>query len=339
MKRHHGWASFVILTVACTAPPGFEPPNDGGPTPDASAIMAACTALATANCAKLESCSSVLLQVRYGSVETCQTRFSESCATGLEAPSTGNNSNRVEACVQAYSAWSCADYLGTVTPSACAQVSGALPNGAPCAFPAQCSTGFCGVSPNTACGTCATPPKIGDSCADLTSCGPGLVCFQGSKVCGTFATLGDTCSDDAPCAAHLSCIGASSAKGTLGKCQASVAVAGAACDPTLLTGPGCDYDRSLTCNSQSRECAPLTISPAAGPCDSNNHQFAACAASGTCSTTQVDATGVCVAAAADGKACTTSGMGPVCLPPARCIVTSGGSESGTCQMNDSTACK
>jgi len=342
ITRHRGWTALAFVAVACSAPPSFV-----GPASDASvdassgpSILAACTALAMAECAELETCSSLLMQTRYGSVATCQTRTAENCSTGLVAPATGNTARQVQACAEAYPTWSCDDFLGNVNlPAACAQRTGALANGASCAFPAQCTTGFCAIPPYSACGICAAEPRAGDSCSDLSNCGQRLLCLSASKVCGTLGLVDDACSVGAPCGAHLSCIGDDSAKGTLGHCQASAASTGAACDPTLTKGPGCDYDLDLTCNSQSKKCEPVTISAGGGPCNADNHQFAACAASGTCSTNEPGAIGVCTAAAADGEACSTAGGGPVCVPPARCIVMTSGATSGTCQEGDSTACK
>jgi hypothetical protein len=337
INRYPVWATFVLLGIACSAPPSFQGTGGDGGTDSGPSTMTACTDVAMAECAALESCSSTIMQTKYGSVATCQTRMAESCMTALAAPSTGNSAAQTEACARSSPMWSCSNVLGNVSVSAaCAQAMGGLASGASCAFPAQCTTGFCAIPLNTACGTCATPPKVGDSCANVPSCGQGLVCLPGSKVCGTNGAAGATCGAEAPCGAHLSCIGAK--KGGLGTCQASEASMGAACDPTLVTGPGCDYDRGLTCNGMSKTCEPLTISSAGGPCDSDNHQFATCSASGTCSTSEAGAIGTCRAAAQDGQPCSTTAGGPGCLPPARCIVTSGG-VSGTCQQDDSSTCK
>jgi hypothetical protein len=338
MTTRRGWATLVLLGMACSTPPSNIGPatadasGDSGPSP-----MKACTDLATAECSELESCSNVLMQTRFGSLSTCQTRLSVSCISALGAPSTGNTAHDAEACAQAYPSWSCSDYLANINlPAACAQPTGTLANGSACAFAAQCSTGFCAIPPNAPCGTCAPLPSLGDSCANLSSCGERLVCLPLSKVCGTFGELGAVCGKDTPCGAHLSCVGANNAKGTLGTCQASQGVAGAPCDPGLVKGPGCDYDGNLTCNSQSKTCDPLTVSGPGGGCDFQSGQFATCAAGGTCTTMEAGAAGTCVAAAADGQSCSPTGHGPTCLSPARCIVTSAGATTGTCQLDSAT---
>ncbi len=282
----------------------------------------------------------MLLQTRYGTVTACQARLTESCTTALAARSTGNSPDRVAACARAYSTWSCADYLGDVqVPAACAEPHGALATGTACAFAAQCVTGFCAIQSGSACGSCAPPPAAADSCSNLTSCGQGLLCLPGSHVCGALGASGAACGKDAPCGAHLSCTGASDARGTAGTCQASAALAGSPCDPMLVTGPGCDYEAGLTCNSRSKRCEALVISGAGGPCDLDNHQFAVCAAGGTCSTSEAGALGSCTSAAADGQACATTAQGPACLAPARCITTSPGSTSGLCQEDNASTCR
>jgi len=341
MVMRHGWATFVLLGVGCSTPPSFIGPLE----PDASAdagpsAMTACANLAVAECAELETCSSVVMKLRYGTVTMCQARLTTSCARSLDAPSTGNTAKKVQACAEAYPTWACSDFLGNINlPAACAQPAGDVANGAACAFSAQCTTGFCAIAPHTACGTCGLPPKLGDSCASLSTCGQRLICLTSNRVCGTFGVLGAACSKDAPCGAHLSCVGADAAKGSPGTCQSSAGLAGAACDPTLVKGPGCDFDGGLVCNSLSKTCDTLAISAAGGACDFASHQIASCLASGACSTSEGGATGMCLSAAADGQTCSTTSAGPGCMPPARCVVTSDASTSGTCEDDGTTACK
>jgi len=341
MQSRRGWIACACLGLACSAPPSYIGPAnvEAGAARDASpSTSTACTDLANAQCAELESCSPVLLQTRYGSVATCESRLTASCEHALAASSTGNSAQRAEACAQAYPTWSCLAYLGGVDlPAACTPPTGALAIGAGCAFAAQCTTGFCAIPPHSACGTCATAPQAGDTCANISSCGASLECLSGSKVCGTLGTAGAICGKTEPCGAHLSCIGASAAN-PKGTCQPSATVVGSACDPTLTKGPGCDFDSALVCNGQSKSCEPLTISPGGGPCNVEDHQFTACAASGTCSTSDAGATGTCTTAAADGSPCSTTGVGPGCIPPARCISASTDPTNGICQDDGATSC-
>jgi hypothetical protein len=336
--RYPRWAAVVFLGVACSTPPSFVGPADAGMDSGPSNTMA-CADLATAQCTKLETCSRVIMQIKYGSVAVCEARAADLCMNALAAPSTGNTPDKTEACVQAYPSWACADYFNNVNaPTACAQTTGELANGKACAFPAQCVSGFCEVSANATCGTCAPAPSPGESCENLASCGQGLLCLGTLKVCRAYGVAGSTCNADAPCGANFSCIGAEPSKGITGHCEPSTALIGAKCDPTLVKGPGCDYDAGLVCNSKSKVCETISVSQVGGPCNSVNNQYAPCAANGKCSTTEEGATGTCSAAVPDGKPCSTTG-GPSCLTPARCIVTSSGSTSGTCQVDDSSSCK
>jgi hypothetical protein len=332
------WAAVVLLGVGCSAPPSFVGPADSG-TDVGPSSMTACTDLATAQCTKLENCSSVIMQIHYGTVATCEARNLQLCLNSLMAPSTGNTPEKTESCVQGYASWACTDYFNNVNePAACAQPTGGLANGKACAFPAQCATGFCAIPTSAACGICAPAPTPGQSCSNLASCGQNLLCLSEAKVCTTYGAAGASCSTSSPCGAHLSCIGAEVLKGVAGKCEPSTPVIGGKCDPTFVTGPGCDYDGDLVCNSKTRLCEPITVSPQGGPCNSNDNQYSPCSASGACSTSEAGATGVCSAAVADGMTCSTTGKGPQCLLPARCIATSIGSTSGTCQIPNA-ACK
>jgi len=344
MFRHRaGWLALGFSLAACggTSTTIVGTGTDAGADADANSgpsVSTACGASAAAQCAKLESCSSELMKVRYGTTATCEIRLTANCTSALAAPSTGNTPTDTLACSKAYAGWDCTDYLnGVNVPDACTQKKGQLATAASCAFPAQCATGFCAIPPNAACGSCQEAPGAGDSCSDLATCGQGLTCFANSKVCGTLGASGASCDKGTPCGAHLNCIGANAKTGTMGTCTASATKAGDSCDSTLTTGPGCDNDVGLTCNSLSEECEPITVSNGGGPCDKDNDQFATCAAGGTCSTSEAGAMGTCAAAASDGHACSTATGGPGCLSPARCVVTTG--MSGTCQVPDGTTCK
>jgi hypothetical protein len=337
--RYQGWAVFVLLSVACSTPPSYVGPADGS-TDSGPSNMTACSDLATAQCTKLETCSSIIMQIKYGSVATCEARAIEVCMNALAAPETGNSAATTEACVQAYPSWACSDYFNNVnSPTACAQPTGKLANGKACAFPAQCVTGYCDVPATAACGVCAPAPSPGQSCATLASCGQGLLCLGAAKVCETYGVAGASCSADVPCGAHLSCIGSEPLKTIAGHCEPSTAMIGARCDPTLDHGPGCDFDSGLVCNNKTKLCEQMSVSQQGGPCDSENEQYTPCGTGGKCSTSEAGATGICAGAAADGKACSISSAGPTCLAPARCIVTSSGSTSGTCQIPTASACK
>ncbi len=297
----------------------------------------ACTDLAHARCTRLAACSMTAVQTRFGDAATCEAQEKLSCANALSAPSNGNTPTHDEACSQAVGTWACADFLDNTTPPpACQQQTGALAAGAPCAFPGQCQTGFCAIVPGSACGACAAAPTAGASCAELTTCGPGLTCTTDTQTCAVFAAAGGTCGAGQPCGAGLSCVGANATAGVKGKCQASATQVGATCDPTLKTGAGCDRNAGLVCNGQTKQCAAVVVAAGGQPCGSVNGQPQLCGA-GTCIGASAGQPGTCVADASEGGACDLA-SGPDCVVLARCVLGSDGGTAGTCQINDASSC-
>jgi phospholipase C len=324
-----GWQSWLVAAavgVGCGS----------GSTSSTLSADGSCADVAHARCARLLECSPTVTQIRYGDEATCEAREQQSCAHALAAPGNGNNPMHTEACAQAIPGWACTDFLnGTSTPAACAQATGSVASGQPCAFPGQCQSGFCAIAPGDACGTCAAAPHAGTPCARLTSCGSGLVCTSDTRTCEALATsVGAPCGRGAPCGAGLSCVGASASAG--GTCQSAAAQAGASCDPTLKTGAGCDRDAGLACNSQSLTCAPATVAAAGQACGDVGDQTAFCAAGATCAGAGAGHPGTCTAEAADGAACDPEG--PTCQPLARCVAGSDAGGGGTCRMNDAASC-
>ena len=237
------WA-FVF---ACTS-------SASGPASVGVSAAQACADNAQQRCAQLQACSPTDMQLRYGSESTCVSRETNNCATALGEPLNGNTAAAVEACAGAYAQWACPDYLDNVSiPPACRQQLGPVVNGGSCAIDGQCQSGFCGIAPGSACGKCAPLPKVGASCALLTSCGPGLACTTDTFACVVFGVRGAACGKGAVCAAELSCVGADLAAGTQGTCQLAGETVGAACDPTERTHAGCDRNAGLVCNTGAGE--------------------------------------------------------------------------------------
>lgn len=296
----------------------------------------ACQDVAHARCTHLAACSSTNLQIRFGDEVSCEAREQINCTSSLAAPGTGSSPTHIEACAQAIPNWDCASYLnGHNVPTACQQQTGSRENGASCAFSGQCQSGFCAVAPSAACGSCAAQPALGASCAELTTCGPGVDCAVDTQVCVVVAAMGEACGKGAPCGAGLSCVGASAT--TQGICQPSGEQAGLACDSSLATGPSCDRNGGFVCNSKAKQCAPVALAADGQPCGSVNAQNNPCAANGLCVGASGATPGTCVAAAADGASCDLE-QGPPCQQLARCILTSDGGTSGTCRVADAAAC-
>jgi hypothetical protein len=321
----------------------FTAGGDGGTTTSNVTGDQACGDNARARCTKLASCAPEQMIVIYGTEGVCETRLKLNCLNAESAPSTGNTPTTTEACAQAIGTESCADYMDDNPPPACAQAKGALPNGQPCSFPAQCQSGFCALVPGASCGSCADAPQPGDSCSALTTCGNLLTCTTGSQVCSGFAAQGASCTRTALCGTGLYCVG-STATGA-GSCLPAVEDAGAPCDPSGRTGPGCDRQQGLACNTSSRVCEAVPYAPPGAPCGTINNGLVLCAGAGNCTATAttVDAgpdaappASTCVAPADDKSPCDLV-AGPFCLTPAHCVSTGGGT-AGTCQFPSAQGC-
>jgi hypothetical protein len=336
-------APAAALAWACGGDAFVAGTADAGPAVSADQ---ACGDNAHERCTRLQQCSAEQMVVDYGSEGACETRLKLNCLNAIAAPSSGNTPARSEACAQAYASESCADFLDDNPPAACAQATGPLASGQPCAFPGQCQSGFCAITPGAPCGACAPVPQAGATCSDLTTCGQLLTCITSVATCSGFAPQNGPCSKAALCGTGLYCVGSTAT--TPGTCEPSVEDAGAACDPTAKSGPGCDRQQSLTCSSLSKSCVALPPYAAAGqPCGTIDGVTVVCGGAGVCTATGADAgpdaepdaappAFTCVAPAADGAECNVV-LGPGCLSPARCIAPDGGT-SGTCQFPNADLC-
>jgi hypothetical protein len=343
------WALLSSLPIAIAAcgggaftSGGNSGPNDAGAgsLPDGNAIgqNQACGDRAHANCIEIQTCSVEVLATTYGDEGTCEMQLKLFCLNSLAVATNGNSAAQAEACARAFGTEPCTDYFDLKPVAACVQAKGSFDDGTPCVFAGQCATGFCAIVPGAACGVCAEAPMPGDSCAALTTCGQTLTCLSATKQCVGYATQGAPCGSGQPCGAGLFCVGATAAQ--QGMCQPAIEQMDAGCDPQGKTGSGCDRLASLTCNSMTKQCAPIVFAAAGQACGANvGGQFAACAGAATCvaQTTDAGPPSICVPAASENAKCDLV-AGPFCLDPERCIVTDDASTSGTCQFPSATAC-
>jgi hypothetical protein len=334
-------AAIGLAAMACSgSTAGGISGGDVGGSSSGGGLTAqqACQDRAHALCTRYAGCAPERILVLYGDEPTCEARNASNCTNALSAPSTANTPAATEACAQAYAGWSCTDFIDNENlPTACAPRNGSVAGGGACGFNGQCQSGFCAIAPTSLCGTCATPPAAGDSCAQLTSCGPGLVCTTDTMTCVVLAAQGAACGKGAPCGDGLYCVGEQPTKEVQGSCQPAVEQLGGACDPTGQTGPGCDRNQLLTCDVPTKQCATIAVGVGGQPCGTNdvNGQTALCSGNGLCIGSSTGTPGTCTAAAADGAACDTQN-GPGCQLLARCVVTSDGETAGTCQLSSSS---
>jgi hypothetical protein len=328
----HALPSLFATALALACSPASVGVADAGPT-----AGTACGDAAYARCTHLQACSPTAVQLRDGDVATCEAITKSNCLASLAAPSTGATSAGQEACAQAIPAWDCGDYLlAQNPPPQCQQATGALANGAACAFAAQCQTGFCAIVPGDACGTCAALPQPGDSCANLTSCGSLLACNGDSLTCLAPAPAMAACAPAQTCAGGYACVGESAATGASGTCQLAVETLGAACSSTTNE---CDFYAGLTCDSQTKVCVAAQLVGAGQACNyvASADQTMFCGSGGKCLSATPGAQGTCAGSAPVGGACDLA-VGPYCIEPSRCLVGADGGTSGTCQIADGTQC-
>ncbi len=304
----------------------------------------ACSDIAAARCNQRSMCTNVTSVTKvYGDMTTCLAREKLNCQNGLAAKGTGNTPDRVEQCVAALKTESCTDYFAGNTPAACVN-TGTLTDGTACAFPGQCTSTYCTGLANAACGSCGEALASGADCANGGTCARGQTCYtepgaNGTSTCVTEGAAGATCSRAMPCATGLSCVGTLTNGGT-GTCMAAAATAGAACDPTSRTAPGCDRAIGLFCNATSKTCTAVTYAASGAACGVNASGDLVDCSAGVCYGSVIGGNmpmmGVCKGDAPDGSACDTAN-GPGCIAPARCV-TANGSTAGTCTLADASKC-
>jgi hypothetical protein len=303
----------VVLVAACggsTSNLGPQGGPDGG-----SSGQQACADAATAICGTVNGCSSLLLQLQYGDIATCQTRFQTACVRTLGASGTGFTPAMMEACAQKVATESCADVVSNNPPAECQAAVGELANGVACGDSSQCQSQYCNKGTDGTCGACGT--RTGGTCHRNEDCAYGQLCLGATSTCVVPGAAGATCDTTHPCNQTLAC--------KSGTCSAPDEVGGT-CTPGDASNPfgTCDVLKGLICHPVSRMCVALGLAAADQPCGAINNGYTACSANGACSTT----TKTCVAALADGASCAA---GTHCMLPAAC-------SGGVCKLPDPQSC-
>jgi len=287
----------------------------------------ACLKLAAAQCDKLATCEHDGVANEYGDEPACESRLRDACKAQFEASHSGARASAVETCADALHDATCSDFEAGIVDE-CQPQPGTLADGQPCALSPQCSSGFCALLVNGACGTCAALTAAGDDCS-TTICAPGFSCTP-SKTCTPYGAAGADCNADEPCASALTCVTAAGA--TNGTCVDDAAQAGAPCDPAHAAAPDCDALSGFSCDPATHTCTALTYANAGQPCGDVAGTTVACSRQSSC------VNGTCVAYADDGHACDVM-AGPSCAPPAVCVTSGSGVTQGTCALLDATQCK
>lgn len=329
MRGATPWLALLgALSAGCT--PADLGPTDAGGGDGPTNLVQAAQDRAYAYCARLQFCSPTAVQLRFGTLQTCQSILSALYGAEVVLPQSGVTISSLEACTAAIgssmtSGWNCEDIINNVSaPPECTGFAGPRAMGAPCAVGAQCQSSFCAAAPGAGCGACAPVPQQNAQCA-TQSCGQGdLVCTT-AQTCVPYAGMGQQCSAGTqPCGAGLTCVGAVGT--TPGECAAATQVMLDAC---LFTMAGCDIFSGLACNASTGVCETARIANPGEACGVVGFQPATCAV-GDC------IRGVCVGRVPFGGSCNLDG-GPPCMDSTRCVIADGGAE-GTCEVLGMATC-
>jgi hypothetical protein len=267
---------------------------------------------------------------------TCLDREKLTCLLGLSAPSTGNSAGLVEQCVQALGSLSCPDFLDSALPVQCTP-AGPRADGSKCAFNGQCSSSYCNGDKTSMCGTCGAAPAAGSSCT-ASNCARGQVCANANMQCGPWGMSGAACSTTKLCGAGFACFGQTATVD--GSCIVAATSTGTPCGGA--TNAACDPQLGHYCGGPtgSRICTPIDYVQAGTSCGTTGGAFVGCAGGGTCFTATGIATsgeaGTCKTPVREGTAC-DSALGPLCVPPARCVINGTGT-TGTCTLPAGSSC-
>jgi hypothetical protein len=346
-----GLAVCGALACACGA--------SSNPSPT---LAQACGDYARSYCHVLSQCSPVELGVYWGDEATCIDRNALSCSLVL-VPNVFASATEVESCARGYAGWSCDPPANeSAVPAGCQPNT--LADGGACIFDWQCNgASYCAGGTGKTCGVCAPrpSPKAGEPCPivngqqrcwdgsqgiDWLCCGPKQTPAHGCSggpgaTCQALPNIGESCAfvssallawgdgptcGSLPAGDQLDCVGR---PGGFGKCMPEETKVGAACDPTLESGPGCSTYRSLTCNAATKTCQLISILPPGSSCS----QGGQCGAGSLC----IGQT--CQPALADGAPCTPEAF-PACQEPARCQTATADSGSGVCTLpSPSQSCR
>jgi len=320
-------SALVVVVLACS------PPNVSQSDPNA-----ACADFAYARCTHLANdCSITYAHFRYGNADpvgVCRDVITATCVASIVAPGSGSTPTAIESCAQVTPKWACSDFINYINPPPeCAPARGALATGAACARDSQCQSGYCQFALGAACGTCAPTPQAGAPCADSSNCGTelNLACETSTNVCVPIVTEGAQCSSTTG-----TCNSGAGLVCSAGTCDVAVSTPSAPCVPN---GAGCAFVDGLVCNSALKICQNVQIASAGQPCGTVNDQTTSCEGDALCLGEEGSSTpGTCAAFAPAGAPCDLM-AGPTCISGLRCVVSTDGGTSGTCQIPAGAACQ
>lgn len=293
-------AMLLMCLSACTASSTSDDDDDRGRS--GSSVSAAIAAYSDALCAAVFRCGAALMSFRFENEAACQVAYRRDFADqygGAGSPGVA----RMEACVQELEQADCVEVM-TTDVSDCSPLVGTLPPGTTCRSPGACASGWCQNLTTAECGVCGVSGGVGADCTS-NPCNLDLTCTV-NKTCASRVALGAVCGTNQPCQTGAYC--------SDGRCVA-LKGNGTAC----TTSQECSVYQALSCFQGN--CSTVGLANPGGTCGSSINTL--CRNNGFCRGATTTVTGVCVAAATEGQACSTTN-GPSCVEPLSC------SNSGTC---------
>ena len=219
----------------------------------------------------------------------------------------------VQACVDAFAAVECAEFMDGAPPECAAVFEGTVADGEACDLDEECGWGsFCELSDGQCPGQCATQRTAGSPCSAEDECGSGLTCIESGQ-CRPPAMVGEPCGAGAAsnCVMGTLCVGVAYdvEPPTPGSCRAVDEIfAGAedeACDVQALELCDAGLSCGLTAFSQDGATWACVEGSASGsPCWAGLPD--PCPATETCHVPNLDAgdvNGTCVALPGVGQPC------------------------------------
>ncbi len=277
------------------APPGSGDPGSGSagqgvaPNPADPAIVSACNTFADALCTRTKACAPGLYPALYANDASCVATNAKRCAKDAASPGVKLDANSTNACAASLATLSCEDLIDERLPAVC-RPAGTLVAGAACVSGLQCQSGFCAGLGSSGgkgniCGVCAVPTASGGACVAGT-CPAGFTCSK--NLCVARKKIGDACKATSECGTGQVC-----ANGTT--CAAAGSL-GSLC----ALDADCDVLQGLRCSFTTNKCTQLAIVDVGQSCGFTADTGALCRAS------DCAASGVCIARAKEGAACSVS---------------------------------
>lgn len=257
----------VVVLTACAGRFGDDDGSaiDAGAWAERSPRAQACKALASAFCARVDTCAPIVSDALLGRADGCVAAMTDRCFRTMAIGGSSRGPAELVACGEAIATMDC-DTFTVRYPEPCAIPPGTLPDAAACAFDEQCASSFCARNADDACGTCARAPRISEPCV-ARRCPTGLVC-NGLGRCVRPHAVSEPCDQTQPC-------------DRLGLCELGT------CVPRRKLGERCGgFDQcdpfGATVCSQQSWCVATAVAKRGERCDRTANMLTVCEAPARC---------------------------------------------------------